>query len=64
MTGLLTVKIAEPLTEPKAAPIVELPAPMAVAKPCEPDVLLIVATFGEVELQVAVLVRFCVLPSV
>jgi hypothetical protein len=33
------------------------------ANPCEPDALLIVATLEADELHVAVLVRFCVLPS-
>jgi hypothetical protein len=36
---------------------------VVVAKPCDPDVLLIVATPGADELHAAVFVRFCVLPS-
>jgi hypothetical protein len=57
----VTVKVVEPLTVPNAALIVVVPNPAAVAKPCEPDALLIVVTPGADELHVAVLVRFCVL---
>jgi hypothetical protein len=59
----LTVRVVEPLIVPEAAVIVVVPAPVAVAKPWEPEVLLIVATAVADELQVAVLVKFCVLPS-
>jgi hypothetical protein len=51
------------LIAPDVALIVVVPTPAAVAKPCEPDALLIVATPGADELHVAVLVRVCVLPS-
>jgi hypothetical protein len=61
--GLVTVKVVDPLIAPNAASIVVVPPPMAVAKPCELEALLIVATLGAEELHVAVLVRFCVLPS-
>jgi hypothetical protein len=47
------------MTEPKAASIVACPSPTALASP----VVLIVATAEADELHVAVLVRFCVLPS-
>jgi hypothetical protein len=59
----VTVNVVEPLIAPNAASIVVVPKPAAVANPCEPDALLIVATFDANALHVAVLVRFCVLPS-
>ena len=55
----VTVKVVEPLIAPEAASIVVCPAPTALASP----VVLIVATPGADELHVAVLVRFCLLPS-
>ena len=55
----VTVKVVEPLIAPEAASIVVCPGPTALASP----VVLIVATPGADELHVAVLVRFCVLPS-
>jgi hypothetical protein len=58
-----TVKVVEPVMPPEAAAIVVVPAPVAVAKPCEPDVLLIVATPAAEELHVAQSVRFRVLAS-
>jgi hypothetical protein len=58
-TAPLTVSVVEPLTEPEAAWIVEVPAPTAVAKP----VPLIVATELFEELQATEFLRFCVLPS-
>jgi len=51
------------LIAPDVACIVVVPKPAVVANPCEPDALLIVATLGADELHAAVLVRFCVLPS-
>ena len=55
-----TVSALEPLMEPDRAVIVDVPAVNVVAKP----ELLTVATVVEEELQVAELVRFCVLASV
>jgi len=51
------------LIAPDVACIVAVPTPAVVAKPCEPDASLIVATLGADELHAAVLVRFCVPPS-
>lgn len=57
----VTVRVAAGLvTPPDAAVIFDVPAVAPVAVP----VVLIVATAGVDEFQVAVLVRFCVLPSV
>ena len=55
----VTVNTVEPVIAPEVALIVELPLLTAVASP--PAV--IVATDGVAELHVAVLVRFCVVPS-
>jgi len=55
----VTVSVVLPLTPPELAWMVVEPVPAAVAKPA----VLIVATVTEEELQVAVLVRFCVVPS-
>jgi hypothetical protein len=55
----VTVRTVELLIELKLAAIVVCPRPMPVAKP----VVLTVATVGADELHVAVLDRFCVLPS-
>ena len=55
----VTVRLVDPLIEPKVAWMVVLPAATPVAKP----VLLMVATEGTLEVQVAELVRFCLLPS-
>ena len=57
-SGAVTVKIADPLTLPTAAPTVEVPAMELVANPPAA----IVATFVFRELHDAVDVRFCVLP--
>jgi hypothetical protein len=56
----VTVNSLEPLTEPEAAEMFAVPCATLVAKPAE----LIVAVAGVPDDQVAVLVRFCVLPSV
>jgi len=56
----VTVRVVDPLTVPELAPIVVVPTVAPVARPP----LEIVATAGDEELQVTVLVRFCVLPSV
>ena len=55
----VTDRFVEPLIEPDAAEIVEEPVPVPVARPA----LEIVATAVLLELQVAELVRFCVLLS-
>jgi hypothetical protein len=59
----LTVRVADPLTEPDVAVIVDVPAPTLVASPWLPAALLIVATFGVPEVQVTEVVMFWVLPS-
>ena len=56
----VTVSTVELLTEPEVAVIVAVPSATLVASP----MLLIVAVAGVSEDHVAVLVRFCVLPSV
>jgi hypothetical protein len=61
--AFVTVNAAVPETLPDVAVIVVFPAASALATPFVPDVLLIVATAGDDELQVTELVRFCVLPS-
>lgn len=61
--GSVTLKLAWPVGVPSVALIVVDPWPTPVASPFVPAVLLIVATFVSVELQVAVVVRSCVLPS-
>jgi hypothetical protein len=53
----------EPVTPPSAAWIVLEPVPTEVARPLEPAVLLIVATFVLTDVQVAVAVMFFVLAS-
>ena len=55
----VTVKVVEPEMDPEVALIEEVPAATAVARP----VALMVAVAGVAELQVAVAVRFCVVPS-
>lgn len=57
-TGGVTVKVAEPTMVPEVAVIVEVPAAMLVARP----LALTVATEGADDPQVAVLVRFWVVP--
>jgi hypothetical protein len=59
----VVVKVVEPPTVPETAVIVVTPTLKALARPCDPDVLLIVPTLAAEELQVTVVVRFCVLPS-
>jgi hypothetical protein len=60
----VTVSVVDPLTEPEVAVIVAVPCDTAVAKPTVGFALLIVATPGVSDDQVAVLVMFCMLPSV
>jgi hypothetical protein len=56
----VTVNVADPLTEPEVAVIGAVPCETLVARP---TVELNVATVGVFELHCAVLVMFCVLPS-
>jgi hypothetical protein len=55
----VTVSVVLPEMEPEVARMVVDPVPTAVARPA----VLIVATVPDEELHVAVLVRFCVVPS-
>jgi len=57
-TAAVTAKVAEPMTVPDLAVIVVDPCDAAVAKPA----VLTVATEVFDELQVAVLIRFCLVP--
>ena len=63
ITAAVTVKVVDPETVPEVAVITLLPAASAFASPCVGVVVLIVATAVFAELQVALPVRFCVLPS-
>ena len=56
----VTVRTVEPVTPPSLAVMVDVPVPAAVARPCEPAVLEMVATEVVAEAQVTWLVRFCV----
>ncbi len=58
-TSAVTVSVVEPLMVPEEAVMVAVPCATLVAEPR----LLIVATALDEDFQVAVLVRFCVLPS-
>jgi hypothetical protein len=58
-TALVTVIVVEPVIEPELAVIVAVPTPVLVARPLE----VMLATDVRDELQVTVLVRSCVLPS-
>ncbi len=59
----VTVSVAVPETLPDVALMVVDPAATAVASPCEPAALLIVATPVLDELQVTTVVRICVVLS-
>jgi hypothetical protein len=59
----VTTRDVEPFTLPRAALMVLEPVPTEVARPFEPDALLMVATFVLAEVQVTVDVMFCVLES-
>jgi len=59
----VTVRVVEFDMPPDVAVIVVVPAATGVANPSEPAALLIVATPVVDELQVTVVVRFCVVPS-
>ena len=56
----ITVRLAVPVTVPEVALIVAVPSTLATAAPAT----LTLAFAGADEIQVAVCVRFCVLPSV
>ena len=56
----VTVRVVDPLIVPELAPMVVVPTLLPVARPPVESV----ATAGDEELHVTVLVRFCVLPSV
>ena len=62
-TSEATARLAEAVCEPSAAVIVAVPTPVAVATPCVPTELLMVATAELEELQFTEVVRFCRLPS-
>jgi hypothetical protein len=57
-TAEVTVNVAEPLTVPEVAVMVALPCATLVASPPLPTV----ATEGFEEIQLALEVRFCVVP--
>jgi hypothetical protein len=57
-TGAVTVRVEDPVTPLVAAAMIDVPLARLVAKPAA----LMVATAGAEEVQVAVLVRFCVVP--
>jgi len=59
----VTVSVVDPETLPDAAAIVVEPADEDVARPMEPDVLLIFATVAFDELQATVVVRSFVVLS-
>jgi hypothetical protein len=59
----VTVKVVLPVIPPELAVIVVAPGVSDVAKPMVPGALLMVATDVEDELQITVVVRFCVVPS-
>jgi hypothetical protein len=60
--GLLTVIVVEAEMELEVAEIMAVPCPELVARPSLPTVLLMTATDDD-ELQVAMVVKSCVLPS-
>lgn len=62
--GSCTANDVEPTSEPDVAEIMVVPALALVASPCEPDVLLIVATVADEEIHVTNVVMFAVDPSV
>jgi hypothetical protein len=63
VTGAVTVREVVPETLPDVAVIVVVPEATPVASPLEPVALLTVATLVLDELQVTVVVRFCVVLS-
>lgn len=56
--------VVEAEMEPEVAVMAAVPCPELVARPLLPTALLMIATVAEDELQVATVVRSCVLPSV
>ena len=58
-----TVRVVEAVGKPKVAEIPVVPLPELVASPCDPGVMLIVATVGDEELQFAPFVTSTVVPS-
>ncbi len=54
-----TLSVADPLIDPEVAVIVAVPTPAPVANPPEP----MLATVVKEELQLTVLLKSCVLPS-
>ena len=58
-----TVSVVELLTGPSVAVMVVCPAPALLASPFVPAELLMVAIEAVFELQLTVVVMFCVLPS-
>jgi hypothetical protein len=59
----VTVSVVDPDVLPNVAVMVVAPADADVARPLEPDALLMVATPAVNEFQVTDVVRFCVVPS-
>jgi hypothetical protein len=62
-TAAVTVRLVEPEMESEAAEMVVEPIAAVLASPLVPALLLMLATFCAVELQVAAVVRSSVLPS-
>jgi hypothetical protein len=63
-SGSWIIRVVEPVREPRAAEISEVPCATPVAVPCDPDALLIVATVAGEEVHVVFVVMFAVVPSV
>lgn len=59
----VTVRVVDPDVPPNVAVMVVVPADADVARPLEPDALLMVETPAVDEFQVTDVVRFCVVPS-
>ena len=60
----LTFSVVEPVTDPSVAVTAVCPVLALLASPLLPLALLMVATPAILELQLTVVVMFCVLPSV
>src|ERR1700730_4744144 len=63
-SGSCTARVVEPASEADVAKILVFPKPALVASPCEPGVLLIVATAADEEAHVRAVVMLEVVPSV
>src|SRR5690348_470826 len=63
-TAAVTVRVVDPDTLPEVAATVVVPIPTLVARPCDPAVLLTLATLGLLETHCTVVVMFWVEPSV